>query len=90
MLYDTGISLNIEGLFCFLWSKYGGALHSVHVPAKLKMSSEKIVISPELSELVRECSGGENRLCFSSNLQAGVLPCSRAVTLSSNCYTSRR
>ncbi len=37
------------------------------------MSSEKVVISPELSELVRECAGGDNRLCFAKNLQAGAV-----------------
>lgn len=38
-----------------------------------RMSSEKIVISPELSELVRECAGGDNRLCLAKNLQAGAI-----------------
>jgi hypothetical protein len=36
------------------------------------MSTEKVTISPELSEIVRECSGEPNRLCFEENLRVGA------------------
>jgi len=36
------------------------------------MSSEKVMISPELSEIVRECSGEPNRMCLEENLRVGT------------------
>ena len=63
--------LKYAPLLFFLGLNGGGSQFGLGVDQR--MSSEKVVISPELSELVRECAGGDNRLCFAKNLQAGAV-----------------